>query len=123
MAKKILLIEDSATQAAAIANALGKEGFEVIIAATGEEGVERAAADKPDLVIIDTLLPGIDGFVVCAKIRQNPASKGVKIIVITGSVDAIDAVKARKSGADDFCVKTKDLKALVEAVKRLLPDS
>jgi DNA-binding response OmpR family regulator len=120
MPKKILLIDDSPTFVVALQAALKEEGFELLAALTGEEGIRLASAEKPDLVIIDTLLPGINGFDVCVKIRKASSNPGLKILMITGSMDAIDAVKARKSGADDYAVKTKDIKLMVDAVKKLL---
>jgi DNA-binding response OmpR family regulator len=118
MAKKILVIEDSPTALSLITTILENEGYKTIGAKTGQEGVEKVVLEKPDLIIIDTLLPDVDGFEVCRQIRQNQATEFPKIIIMTGVVDAIDAVKARKSGADDYCVKTQDLSCLIECVKR-----
>jgi len=119
MSKKILIIDDSATFNATLQAALKNESFELVTAFTGEEGVKLAATEKPDLAIIDTLLPGINGFDTCAKIRSS-SDPNLKILVITGSVDAIDTARARKSGADDFCVKTKDINLIVVSAKKLL---
>jgi len=120
MPKKILLIDDSPTFIVTLQAALKDEGFDLVTAVTGEEGVKLAASDKPDLAIIDTLLPGINGFDTCAKIRKASTDPNLKILIITGSVDAIDAVKARKSGTDDYRVKTKDIKLILDSVKKLL---
>jgi two-component system alkaline phosphatase synthesis response regulator PhoP len=95
-------------------------GFEVITAGNGKDGVERAMTGQPDLAVIDTLLPDTDGFEVCRQIRSLAPSEKIKIIVMTGSVDAIDAVKARRMGADDYVVKTMDMELLETAVKGLI---
>jgi DNA-binding response OmpR family regulator len=120
MSKKLLIIDDNEQDRKIMERFLRKSGYQDIVTAeTGEEGVEKSESEKPDLVIIDTMLPGINGFQACEQIRQKRGPDTPKIIVMTGSVDAIDAVKARKSGADDYCVKTSDSSPLLEAVKTL----
>jgi len=71
-------------------------------------------------VITDTKLPGIDGFEVCKQIKEAKLTQNPKVIIITGSMDAVDAVKARKLGADDYCAKTNDFAPLLKAVKQIL---
>ncbi len=118
MNKKILIIDDNEQDRKIMKRLLGKAGFrEIIMAENGEEGIKKAEQDKPDLVIIDTLLPGIDGFEVCGKIRKAQGPITPKIIIMTGFVDAVDAVKARQMGADDYTVKTSDYSSLVESVQ------
>ncbi len=117
---RLLVVDDNEQDLKIMTRFLKKAGFEDIVTAeTGEEGVEKAGIENPDLVITDTMLPGIDGFEVCRQIREQ-GPEGLKIIVMTGAIDAVDAIKARKSGADDYCVKTSDSANLVEAVKRLI---
>jgi DNA-binding response OmpR family regulator len=118
--KKILIIDDSPTALETISAALEGEGAEIITALTATEGMGLAVSGAPDLIIIDTLLPDMDGFETCRNIRKSSQNMRLKILMITGSVDAIDAVRARKSGADDYCVKTRDLKPMLETVKKLL---
>lgn len=120
MAKKILVVEDSPTALSILKNALEGEGYLVITAETGEEGVKKANSERPDLVLTDTQLPGIDGFEVCRQIKESPGSVDPKVIVMTGAIDAVDAVKAKESGADDYAVKTSDLSPLIETVKKLI---
>jgi len=118
--KKILIIEDSRLQAKMAEEQFTKEGYEVVLAADGKEGVQKAVSEKPDLVVIDTILPDIDGFEVCRQIKANEASSGTKTIVTTGSINAVDAGKAREAGADDYAVKTADYGALVKLVTELV---
>jgi two-component system alkaline phosphatase synthesis response regulator PhoP len=118
--KKILVVEDSATALALISEALGRAGYESVSAINGEEGVQKAKEVSPDLAIIDTLLPDSDGFEVCRKVKDALDPDKVKVIIMTGSVDAIDAVKARHCGADDFCVKTQDMSVLIKCVDGLI---
>jgi len=120
MSKKILLVEDSATELAILKDVLEGEGYEVISSGTGEDGVEKTRSEKPELVIIDTILPQLDGYGTCQRIREFSGGETPKIIMMTGSIDAIDAVTARRVGADDYCVKTSDFSPLIEAVRKLL---
>lgn len=118
---KILLVDDNEQDRKIIQRFLNKAGFEeLLFAENGEEGLKMAESVRPDLVILDTLLPEIDGFEVCRQIREHQKETIPKIIIVTGSVDAVDAIKARKAGADDYCAKTSDYSALIEAVKKLL---
>ena len=118
--KKILIIDDSPTVLDILHDKFRKEGYEVIRAENGEDGIKKAKSEKPDLVIADTLLPGIDGYEVCRKLKESKDTAAIKVIVITGSIDAIDAVKAREMGSDDYVVKTSDYLHLIEAVKKLI---
>ncbi len=119
MSKKILIIEDSPTVLNMLKSVFEGEGYEIVTALTGEEGLEKQQDQTPDLIILDTVLPGIDGFEVCKKIREDKDSEALKIIIMTGNVDAIDAMKALEVGADDYCAKTTDFSPIVEAVKKL----
>jgi len=121
MGTKILVIDDNNQDRMIIKRFLNKAGYEqIFMAESGEEGLKKAISEKPDLVIADTMLPGMDGFEVCRRIKGSLAAAAPKIIVMTGTIDAVDAVKARKMGADDYCVKTADGVSLVKAVKSLL---
>jgi len=121
MVKKILIIDDNDQDQKIMNRYLKEEGFEdVLFAHNGGEGIEKARSEKPDLIVIDTLLPEMDGFEVCRKIREEDGISQVKIIIITGFIDAVDAVKARSVGADDYCVKTSDFSSLIEAVKSIV---
>jgi len=120
MNKKILVIDDNDLDRTIIKRYLTKEGYDrLLFAENGEDGVKITLAEKPDLVISDTMLPGIDGFEVTRQIREAEGKERPKIIVITGGVDAVDAVKARRMGADDYCAKTSDCVPILEAVRQV----
>ena len=120
MGKKILIIDDSEQDRKIIKRFLNKAGFEEIFTATtGQDGLKKAISEKPDLVILDTLLPDTIGVEVCRQIRQIDGSTIPRIIMMTGTIDAVDAVKARQVGAEDYCVKTTDCAPILEAVKNL----
>jgi DNA-binding response OmpR family regulator len=121
MGKKILVIDDNEQDRKIMKRFLNKAGYEEILtAATGEEGIIKAKSEQPDLVILDTLLPDQLGFDICSQIKQDAKQNTPIIIIITGTIDAVDAVKARESGADDYCVKTTDCVPLLEAVKSFI---
>ena len=121
MGKKILVIDDSVQDRKIVNIFLNKAGFNNILNATsGNEGIEMAKKNKPDLIVLDTVLPDISGFQICSKIREALGGQSPKIIITTGSVLAVDALKAKKAGADDYCAKTSDCSQLVEIVKSLI---
>lgn len=121
MAKKILIIDDTEVDRKIMKRFLSKAGYDdVLLAETGEAGVAMTDSEKPDLVITDTMMPGMDGFETCRRIREKHDREAVKIIVMTGAIDAVDAIKARKAGADDYCVKTSDPAQIMTAVQSLI---
>ncbi len=121
MGKKILIIDDNKQDRMIIRRFLHKMGCEEVAEAeSGEEGIKKVESENPDLVIVDTILPGMDGFGVCRSIKEAKTPHIPKVIIITGTVDAVDAVKARKMGADDYCVKTSDGTPLMGAVNKLI---
>lgn len=124
MGKKILIIDDTESDRKIVKRYLNKAGYDdVLMAESGERGVALAASEMPDLVITDTNMPGIDGFETCRQIRETHGKETPKIIVTTGAIDAVDAIKARKLGADDYCVKTSDADQLMAAVKTLIGEA
>ena len=120
MAKKILLLaDDEANIRISLTDILEEYGYEVIQAVNGQEAIEKARRENPDLVLLDTIMPGIGGIEVCRQIKQIEKLP-CKVIVYTGKIDAIDAVKARENGADDYCIKGQNPELLLEAIKRLI---
>ncbi len=125
MNERILVIEDEVLIADSVAYALRKEGYEVTAVHDGLEGLEKARAIAPDLVVLDLMLPSMDGFDVCRAIR---AENGTPIIMLTARGEEIDRVVGLELGADDYIVKPFSMRELVARVKsvlrraRMLPD-
>jgi len=120
MSKKILIVEDNDDDLFIMKRYLAEAGFDNIVSASdAASGVQKAREEKPDIVISDTLLPGSNGFEVCAEIRAALGAEKPKIIITTGSIDAVDAVKAKKAGADDYCAKASDCAPLLAAMKKI----
>ena len=116
---RILIIEDERPMRTALVDALEAEGHRVLTAADGEEGLERALAEKPDLILLDLMMPKLDGYAVCAELRRlaNP----VPILILTAKGQLDDRVKGLDLGADDYLVKpfsSEELLARVRAVLR-----
>ncbi len=120
MAKKVLVIDDNEQDRKIAERYLKKSGYsEIVMAVNGQEGLNKVDSDNPGLVILDTVLPDTLGFEVCRKIKDSKGSQAPVVIMMTGTVDAVDAVRARQSGADDYCVKTADGGPLLAALKNL----
>ncbi|NLA26692.1 MAG: response regulator transcription factor [Firmicutes bacterium] len=115
--KKVLLVDDEKTLVKALKFNLEKEGFIVEEAFDGEEALEKAFEVKPDIVILDLMLPGLDGFEVCREIRKK---EEVPIIMLTAKGDDIDKVIGLELGADDYMTKPFNPRELVARMKAIL---
>ncbi len=116
---RILVIEDNADLAFAVTTALQSEGFDVAVAGTGPEGVERARQRDADLIILDLMLPGFDGYRVIRELRGEGI--GTPILVLTARAEEADKVRGLRLGADDYVTKpfgAMELLARVEALLR-----
>ena len=118
--KKILVVEDEPDIAELVQHYLGKEGFHPSIAKTGVEALTLARSTHPDLVILDLMLPQMDGFEVCKSLRQKPETALVPIIMLTAKRDESDTVVGLELGADDYVTKPFSPKALIARIKSLL---
>ncbi len=114
---KILVVEDETSLQATIAYNLKKAGYEISIASDGESALEVAREQRPDLILLDVMLPTIDGFDVCRNIRRT---SGVPIIILTARSDEIDRVVGLEIGADDYLTKPFSMRELLARVKALL---
>jgi two-component system, OmpR family, response regulator VicR len=118
MAATILIVEDEYAVARGIQYALQQEGYEVAVARSGEEGLEIAVEQAPDLVVLDVRLPGIDGFEVLRRVRAAGAK--MPILVLTARDDEVDKVIGLELGADDYLTKPFGLRELMSRIKALL---
>lgn len=103
--KKILIIEDDKFLRELIARKLNQEGFEVIQAIDGDEGLKKIKEEKPNLVLLDLILPTVDGFELLAKIKEEPAFASLPIIVLSNLGQREDIEKTLKLGAVDYLIK------------------
>ncbi len=105
MSKKILVIEDDPSTLRLIKYTLQQEGYQVLIAPNGLEGLRTAKREEPDLIILDVLLPGIDGFEICHRLRAEPQTTQLPILMVSGKAREIDKATGLKMGADDYIIK------------------
>jgi DNA-binding response OmpR family regulator len=117
MNERILIVEDEVSLAQAVAYALKREGFQVRIATDGQEGLRMALTEKPDLVILDLMLPKLDGWEVCRTLR---AKSPVPILILTARGEEHDKVIGLELGADDYVVKPFSMRELIARVRALL---
>lgn len=119
--KKILVIEDEATLQKALTEYLTEEKFEVVGALDGEEGVEKAETEMPDLILLDIILPKMDGFKVLEEIKSNEKTKKIPVILLTNLESAEDIQKAFEKGATTYLVKSDyKLEDVVSKIKETL---
>ena len=117
----VLVIEDEAPLRANLVRILSAEGYRVVAASDGEEGIQRVIEERPDLVICDILMPRVDGFGVLAALRSRPETATIPFIFLTASADKDDLARGLKSGANEYVTKPFKIAGLMAAVKRLLP--
>ncbi|MFM7426741.1 MAG: response regulator transcription factor [Elainella sp.] len=117
---QILIIEDEAEIAQLIQLYLEKEGFACRICRDGITGLQTFQDQQPDLIILDLMIPGLDGLEVCARIRQQPGSKDPYILMLTAKGEEIDRIIGLSTGADDYMVKPFSPRELVARVRALL---
>ena len=105
MAKTILIIEDDKFLRELVIQKLIKEGYETSEAVDGEEGIKKIKEEKPDLILLDLILPGIDGFEVLSKMREDPALAQIPVIILSNLGQKDDVEKGLKMGAIDYLIK------------------
>jgi len=121
-AKKILLVEDEEIMINLLQRKLTKEGYEVSIAKDGEEGLKLMKEIKPDLILLDIIMPKMGGFEVMEKMREVPELKRIPVIIISNSGQPVELDRAQKLGAVDWLIKTDfDPQEVIEKVKKQIP--
>ena len=119
---KVLLIEDNASFRKTVARILTVQGFEVSEAAFGKAGLANAAKDKPDLIILDLVLPGLRGIEVCEQLKKTPETAGIPILVLTGNDREGQDIACLDTGADDYLTKPVKTERLLAHCRALLRD-
>ena len=117
---KLLLIEDNEMNRDMLSRRLQKQGYEVVIAVDGEEGVAKAQTEAPALILMDMSLPGIDGWEATRRLKAEERTRSVPIIALTAHAMADDRDKAMAAGCDDFDTKPVELPRLLSKIQALL---
>ncbi len=117
---RILTIEDEPDIVTVVEYNLSREGFDVLTAADGEAGLRTAVRERPDLVLLDLLLPGVDGLEICRQLKLDAATRAIPVIMVTSKGEESDVVLGLGMGADDYVVKPFSPKELVARVRAVL---
>lgn len=118
--EKILVVDDEEDILELVRFNLSKEGYRVICAATGEKAVEMARAELPDLMVLDLMLPGMDGLEAAKFLKNNPETQNIPIVMLTAKGEESDVVTGLELGADDYVVKPFSPRILLARVKAVL---
>ncbi|MEO1442998.1 MAG: response regulator transcription factor [Chloroflexota bacterium] len=118
--KRVIIVEDEETLANNLSDKMQGEGFSVKTVNNGEQGLELIRAEKPDLVVLDIMLPGLDGLSICRMVRNDPATAEVPIIMLTARGTEVDKIVGLESGADDYIVKPFGLGEFLARVRAVL---
>ncbi|TVT59219.1 MAG: response regulator [Azoarcus sp. PHD] len=120
MAKKILIADDEPNIVISLEFLMKREGFDVTVATDGEEAVNRIRSDRPDLVLLDVMMPKKSGFEVCQEIKSDPELESTRILMLTAKGRDTEVSKGLALGADAYMTKPFSTKELVERVRSML---
>jgi two-component system phosphate regulon response regulator PhoB len=120
MGDTVLVVEDEADVVDLLRYNLNKSGFDVLIATTGLEGLEIAAHHRPDLILLDIMLPGMSGYDVCKKLRSKPETASIAIVMLTAKGETQERVKGLECGVDDYVTKPFSPRELILRIKAVL---
>ena len=120
MSKRILVIEDQEDNRQIVRDLLTSAGYDLIEAVTGEDGVSMAETQRPDLILMDVQLPGLDGHEATRRIKANHALRHIPIIVVTSYALSGDEAKAREAGCDDYVAKPFSPRELLAKIRQHL---
>ncbi|MFA6186016.1 MAG: response regulator [Phycisphaerae bacterium] len=118
--EKILIVDDEEDVLELVRYNLDKNGYKVETAATGEQALAKARAKLPDLIILDLMLPGIDGLDVCKKLKNDTKTQNIPVIMLTAKGEETDIVTGLELGADDYVTKPFSPKVLIARIRRIL---
>jgi twitching motility two-component system response regulator PilH len=118
---RILIVDDSPTDTRVFTTVLERNGHSVISAATAEEGVETAKRELPDLVLMDVIMPGMNGFQATRALSRDPSTQHIPVIIVSTKNMETDRVWGLRQGAKDYLVKPPSERALIDRIRALLP--
>ena len=124
MAKgKILVVDDEVNITQILEFSIGAEGYEVVTAANGEEAIDKARREQPDLIILDVMMPKIDGYEACRILKANPLTKGIPVVLLAAKGRDIDKRLGYEVGATDYIIKPFSPNKLIDRIHQLLVGS
>lgn len=122
MSQRVLIIDDEVNIVISLEFLLEQAGYQVRVAHNGEEGLEQIAAFEPDLVLLDVMMPRLNGFDLCRRVRENPAWQQVKIIMLTAKGREVEVAKGLALGANAYITKPFSTKELLSQVRHILEE-
>jgi two-component system alkaline phosphatase synthesis response regulator PhoP len=120
---KILVVDDEVNITQILEFSIGSEGYQVITASNGEEAIDRARREQPDLIILDIMMPRIDGYEACRILKSNPLTKSIPVVLLTAKGRDIDKRLGYEVGATDYFVKPFSPNKLIDRIHELLVGS
>ncbi len=117
--KKILVVDDSPTERLALSETLTRNGYEVVTAESGEDAVKKSCSESPDLILMDVVMPGMNGYQATRTISRGEATRGIPIIMCTSKGLETDKIWGMRQGAYDYIVKPIDYTALLERIRSI----
>jgi len=116
----VLIIDDSPTELHQFQSMLEKNGFDTLVADSGEEGIRQAQASQPDIILMDVVMPGMNGFQATRKLTKDPQTSNIPVIMITTKDQETDKIWGMRQGAKDYIVKPADERDLIQRINRVL---
>jgi DNA-binding response OmpR family regulator len=123
MAKRVLIADDEPNIVASLEFLMEQAGYEVKVAANGQEALELAASFRPDLVLLDVMMPGKNGYEVCQSLKSDPATRAVKVVMLSAKGRDVEVAKGLELGADAYVTKPFSTRDLVAQIRGMLGDA
>jgi len=117
---KVLVVDDEVYILHILDFSLGAEGFDVITAADGEQALSRARSERPDLIVMDIMMPRLDGYETCQRLKSDPATKHIPVLLLTARGREEDRKRGMEAGADDYMTKPFSPNKLISRVSEML---
>jgi len=117
--RKILIVDDSPTERHALNELLSKKGYEVVTAESGEEAILKSRSERPDLILMDVVMPGMNGYQATRTITREEATKHIPVIMCTSKGQETDKIWGMRQGANDYMVKPIDADVLLQKIAAL----
>lgn len=115
---KVLVVDDAQADRVALEQILSEAGYQVVCAASGAEALDKAASDKPDLVLLDVVMDEMDGFKTCRKLTSDPGTSAIPVIMVSGNAQKVDKIWAEQQGAKAYITKPYTPDQILDAVQQ-----
>jgi len=117
---KVLVVDDEEYIQHILNFSFGAEGYDVVTAGDGEEGIRKAKSEKPDIIVLDIMMPKMDGYEACRRLKTDPHTKNIPVILLTAKGREVDRKLGSQAGADDYMVKPFSPGRLIERVEGMM---